>query len=116
MKNKIAIRPARETDLEIISDFFHELIKSHTQYDRLFQIQPQGADVIKKFVSETFTSKEAFIYVATDTKNVVGYVLGRLKEHFPVLVILKIFGSLSSPPVLLSATPYMALFESTTIL
>ncbi len=78
------VRYAREEDIDSIFQLWVESMKFHEELDPLiFGFISEKSPEAKRFIREQFEKESSIILVAEKEEQVVGYLLGEIRERLP---------------------------------
>jgi ribosomal protein S18 acetylase RimI-like enzyme len=74
------IRKAKEKDLEELSSLQERLMKYHSKFDRYYSVM-KGRKDLRDFIRKCLRSRRYAIFVAEDSKGIVGFIQGNIVER-----------------------------------
>lgn len=74
----IEIRRATTFDIPQIVPLWEELAAFHAALDSAFAVSPEGGDAYAEYLHALMRNREAFVVVALDRREAVGYAVGRI--------------------------------------
>jgi ribosomal protein S18 acetylase RimI-like enzyme len=78
------IRPAIRTDVSAIIPLWLEGMTVHASIDPRFPLADDSEQKFESYLNEVLSDRNAFLFVAETGSNLVGYCLGRIRQHPPV--------------------------------
>ena len=83
----IKIRPAKIKEAREIAKLNVELMKHHLQYDELYKIKKNAADISEKWYKKSPRSSRSLLLVAEIDKKIVGYISANIRKRPPIYLV-----------------------------
>lgn len=81
----IIIRRARASEIDKLVDLWYELINDHLKFEDRLKLSDNCREEYKNYISYHIINPDAFIFVAENKGEVVGYCLSYKIENLPML-------------------------------
>ncbi len=80
----ITVERARASDLPAMVELWGALMRTHKSLDPVFEIREDAFETWAEFIRTSMKKRSAFVIVARDEGQVVGYCLAFIMPHPPV--------------------------------